>query len=77
MIAIDALLLLNVVCFAVLVWMLMRSLALAKEQRKIIAKLENGLDKRAMLIARLLHEADKHGSDDLALLAEAKKSGLY
>jgi hypothetical protein len=72
MIAIDALLLLNCVCFATMVWLLSRSLGREKDLRKSIADLVACLDKRAMLITRLLHEVDKRGSDDAELLAEAK-----
>jgi hypothetical protein len=72
MIAIDALLLLNCVFFAILLWLLLRSLGREKELRKSIADLVDCLNRRAMIITRLLHEADKHGSDDLELLAEAK-----
>jgi hypothetical protein len=76
MIAIDALLLLNCVFFAVLLWLLLRSLGREKEQRKIIASLEDCWSKQRQLITRLVHEADKHGSDDLELLAEAKSIAM-
>jgi hypothetical protein len=69
---IDALLLLNVVCFALMLWMLLRSLHREKELRQSIEDLLDVLNRRAMLITRLLHEANKHGSDDKELLDEAK-----
>jgi hypothetical protein len=72
MIAIDALLLLNCVLFAILLWMLLRSLGREKELRKGIEDLLEVLNKRTMLITRLLHEVDKRGSDDAELLSEAK-----
>lgn len=76
MIVIDGLLLLNVVAFFALVFLLSRSLGREKELRKIIVRLENALNERALLITRLLHEADKHGSDDAELLDEAKQVAL-
>lgn len=72
MIAVDALLLLNCVLFAILLWLLLRSLGREKELRKSVEDLLEVLNKRAMLITRLLHELDKRGADDPELLAEAK-----
>lgn len=74
MIVIDGLLLLNIVAFFALLYFLSRSLGREKELRKIIVRLEHALDERTALITRLLHEADKHGSDDAELLAEAKEA---